>query len=128
FVLPNNKNKRRTGKDRIIVLPTQVWRLIRWLNRRGEAGHVFTNSQGKPWNKDLFAKRFRRYADRAGVRKAVSAYSCRHGFCVAKLEAGAGERQLADLIGNATTQSVDWYVRSTRHNLEYLRKTAEKRE
>lgn len=139
FVLPG-KTTKKTGAKRRVVLTTRAWRLIRWLRRvsiyhgkRGDAGrlpadqptgHVFTNSAGEPWDKNQFARRFAHYRKLAGVRPEVSAYSLRHGFCVRLVEAGAGERQIADLMGHSSTAYVRWYGRGAKNNVDYLRQTA----
>lgn len=141
FELPG-KTTKKTGAKRRVVLTTRAWRLIRWLRRSKNpvvarhlarvapvdqpTGYVFTNSAGEPWDKDQFSRRFAHYRKLAGVRKEVSAYSLRHGFCVRLLEAGAGERQIADLMGHSSTAYVRWYGRGARNNVDYLRATAER--
>lgn len=124
------KTTHRTGKARMIVLTPRSWRFIRLLRRfdKRPTGHVFLHGRGRPWNRDSFGKLFRKHANRAGVRKEVSAYSARHGFCVELLDAGAGERQVADLMGQETTRQIRHYGRGVRSKLDYLRRTASLRE
>jgi site-specific recombinase XerD len=69
----------------------------------------------------MFCKDFRAYARRVGIREEVSAYSLRHGFCCQALERGVGARQIADVLGQATTRQIDWYGRGTRKQVDYLR-------
>lgn len=123
------KTTRKTGKTRLIVLPRRAWRLIRFLRRwdHRQEGAVFLNGRSCPWNKNTFGKLFRANANCAGVRKAATAYCLRHGFCVEALEAGAGERQLADYMGHASTDMIAWYGRGIRTRVDYLRATVEKR-
>lgn len=101
----------------------------RVLDRRSQRtkgqGDVFTNSQGEPWDKDQFARRFAHYRKLAGVRPEVSAYSLRHGFCVRLVEAGATDIAIADLMGN-TVKYVRWYGRGAKNNVDYLRDTADR--
>jgi integrase len=119
-VLTEHKTE-RTGRDRIIALPESVVRLFRLFQRRGRTtGHVFLNGRGRPWVRERFACIFRRYAWRAGLRKGITAYCLRHGFCCRGLEAGVGERQLADLMGHTTTRYVSWYGSGVRKRLNYL--------
>ena len=80
-----------------------VLRLLRWIKRRRPiapprcqvtfAGvpldsdfdaYVFLNSRGRPWTKDTFAKIYRRFANMAGVRQEVTAYSTRPLGCSAR--------------------------------------------
>lgn len=125
FELPS-KSTRKTGQLRLIVLSRRAWRLIEWIRRSRPSGPVFLNGRGRAWNKGSFGDLFRRYGDLAGVRKSVSAYCCRHSFCCRALEAGAGERQLADYMGQSSTRYVAWYSRSIRQKVEYLRAVGER--
>lgn len=113
----------RMGEDRLIPLSDRVVRFLRWIRRHRARGRwVFPNGRGRQWTKRTFSRMFRKYADLAGVRKNVSAYSIRHGFCVQALENGLGERQIADIMGQASTKYVAWYGRSARKKADYLRK------
>lgn len=128
FELPG-KTTKKTGRKRTIVLTKRAWRLIRWLHRRtyDKTSFVFRNSQGLPWDKDLFSRRFRNYADLAGINPKVTAYSARHGFCVERLTEGKGHQQIAHVMGHSTPRFVEWYGRAAQSNVEYLRETAEPR-
>jgi len=121
IIVTKNKTEKATGKDRMIPVGS-VMHLLRWLYRRKKPGqtHIFTNTLGKPWTADRFAKEFRRYANLAGVRQKVSAYCLRHGMCVRLLEKGEGERQIADVLGHESTRYVSWYGRTTRTMADYL--------
>lgn len=128
FTIPH-KTQRKTGCRRLLVLSKRAWRMIRWLWRwqgKATSGVVFVNERGQPFTKDRLARQFRLLADLAGVRPEVSAYSLRHGFCCEKLEAGCGERQVADILGHASTRYVGWYGRGVQGKVEYLRGTADK--
>jgi site-specific recombinase XerC len=56
----------------------------------------------------------------AGVPRGVSPYSARHSFAVQALEAGIGERQIADVLGHTTTKYVFWYSADVRSKPGYL--------
>ncbi len=122
FELPG-KTTRRTGQKRLLVLTPRAWRLIRWMRRWDNRvrGPVFLNGRGRAWTKASFGSLFRRHADAAGVRKEVSAYSARHGFCCEALERGAGERQLADFLGQTSTRYIGYYGRGVKTKVDYLR-------
>lgn len=124
FVLPG-KTTRKTGNDRILALPRRAWRLIRFLHARRSSNHVFISGRGTPWNHITFGQYFRKVAKVCGVRKGISAYCCRHGFTCRRLEAGTGERQLADYLGHSSTRYVGWYGRGTRKKVDYLRSAGE---
>jgi integrase len=123
-ILHEHKTRQATGQARLIALPAGVLRLLRWRFRRQRPRPnqlVFPNGRGQLW-KSSFVKTFRRYARLAGVRDEVSAYSLRHGFVVRLLEAGTGQRQIADVIGHTSTRYIEWYGRTARQNIEYLQK------
>lgn len=120
-----SKSTHRTGELRLIVPKAKAVRLIRWLYRRCKSGPVFLNGRGRAWTKDSFGTLFRKHADGAGVRKELSAYCLRHGFCCELLDVGAGERQVADLLGQSSTRYVAWYGRGQRKKVDYLRRTAD---
>lgn len=123
-VLHEHKTWQATGKTRLIALPPGVLRLLRWrfrVKRPKPNELVFPNGRGRLWQSS-FAKMFRRYAGLAGVRDEVTAYSLRHGFVVRLLDAGIGDRQIADVIGHSSTRYIEWYGRTARQNLAYLRK------
>jgi integrase len=122
-ILSEHKTAHSTGTDRIIPLSPKLLRLLRWMYRHRRPGQefIFLNSRHRPWQKD-FCKTFRKYADLAGIRPEISAYSLRHGFIVQGLERGVGERQLADVVGHQTTRLISWYGRGTRRNADHLRK------
>lgn len=117
-----HKTSRKTGKPRMVPLGARVLRLLRWMHRKRPEGkeNVFLSSRKTPWTKDTFARLFRKYADLAGVRKGVTAYCLRHGFTVEGLEAGVGERQLADVLGQSSTRYVAWYGKDCRSKADYL--------
>jgi integrase len=107
-----NKTMRKTGRARLIPLDDTLLRLLQFMYRRlgrPATGPIFTASRGKAWGKGSFAYLFRRYAVAGGVPKRVSPYSARHAFAVEALEAGVGERQIADVLGHTTTKYVAWY-------------------
>jgi integrase len=124
-----SKTTGKTGRNRLIVLTARAARLIRFLRRwdKRTTGTVFTNGQGRPWTKDTFSKLFRKQARGAGIRAGISAYCLRHGFCCEALEAGAGERQLADYMGHSTTRYISYYGRGVKTKVDYLRDAAEMR-
>lgn len=124
LMMTDHKTSKITATDRLIPLSKLALRYLRWLWRsRGcpEHGIIFLNGRGRPWTRVTFGKHFRAYAERAGVRDEVSAYSLRHGFCCRALEAGVGERQVADLMGHSSCRYISYYGRSLRGKVSYLR-------
>lgn len=129
FTLPS-KSTTRTGQQRLIVLSRRCWRLVRCLWRwagKPVNGIVFPNGRSRRWSRQQFARRFRERARGAGVSEAMTAYCLRHGFCVIRLEAGCGERQIADLMGHSSTRFVGYYGKGARVRVDYLRGSLEKK-
>jgi hypothetical protein len=123
-----HKTARATGADRVIPLNRKVFRLLTWMHRRRLPGqtHIFINSRGTPYTQDQFSELFRAYARIAGLPPGITAYSIRHSFVSRGLEAGVGERQIADLVGHTKTEMVSWYGRSVKEKTAYLQASLEK--
>ncbi len=128
-ILTVGKTTRATGEKRVIVLSEKIVRLLAWVKRhvRPKPGDlVFLNGRKTAWTNGTFGRLFRKLAKMAGVRAKITAYSLRHGFCVRALEMGIGERQIADLMGHASTKHISWYGRSARTKVSYLKATLNK--
>lgn len=120
--LEDHKTAAKTGRVRLIPLTKKLLRLLRLLKRHAlsDKDCIFQCGHGKEWTQRTFAEMFAKYAVAAGVRPGVTPYSLRHGFTVRGLEAGIGDRQLADVLGHTTTRYIAWYGRATRTKAEYL--------
>lgn len=130
IVMETHKTFAKTGMPRIIPITRNINRLLHVAAamqlRRGQlTGPVFRSGRGHRWGKSTYGKMFRAYATMAGIRPGITSYCCRHGFTVRGLEAGIGERQLADVLGHASTRYVSYYGHTTRRNADYLRNIAE---
>ena len=122
--LDEHKTADATGQLRVIPFTPKLARLLRWLRRRTSPApqdRVFLNGRGRPWQAPGFARLFRRYGKLAGIRPEISPYSIRHGFCCRGLANNVGQRQIADVMGHKTTRYIEWYARSARSNVDYLR-------
>jgi integrase/recombinase XerD len=121
-----HKTAKITGESRLIGLDPAVLRFLRNLHRQAsppDDAHIFTNARGRPWTRGSFARVFRAYARRAGVREEISGYSIRHMFVTTAIERGIGHRQIADAVGHRGTRLIEWYGRQTRQNGSYLSNT-----
>lgn len=127
LVMSRGKSTRSTGVGRVIPLTDNVVRVLRWLWRRRhpEQKHIFCARGGQPIKRKSWDRTFRRYARLAGVRKQVTLYTLRHGFCVAGLTAGLGDSELAEIMGHTTTKYIRWYGRDLREHTEHLRASAD---
>jgi integrase/lambda repressor-like predicted transcriptional regulator len=128
IVLTDHKTAKVTGCARRITLRKPMLAMLLKMAARIKgtpSGPIFLNGRGRRWTKDAFAKKFRKFADMAGVRKEVSAYSCRHAYTVRALNNNVGERQIADSLGQKSTKYVEHYGRSAKEDSDYLAKVAE---
>jgi integrase len=124
-VLIHHKTVRKSGLQRTIAFPPKIKRLLLWMlrhmRRRPQPDDlVFLSGRGNPWTPSLFARNFRFRLKCAGITRKVSPYCCRHAFCVRALEAGISQRQIADVMGQASTRYVSWYGRGAKTNVDYL--------
>jgi integrase len=62
---------------------------------------IFTQPNGKPWNKDLLDKRFRKVRELATVRDSISVYSFRHLWISEALMAGNDVATVAKMAGTS---------------------------
>jgi integrase len=129
IVQVRHKTERQTAQPlpRIIGLDRATLRFLRNLHRCVIGEHVFTNCDGGPWDRHTFARHMHRWADRLGLAPSaahLSPYCFRHTYGTRAIEAGLGERQLADQMGHATTAMVAYYAQ-TAGKVEYLRRVAE---
>jgi integrase len=124
--LVKHKTAHVTGEARLIALEPNVLRLLLNLHARRPIGskRVFLNADGQGWTKDSFGRHFRRYADLAKLPASVKPYCLRHAFVCGAIEAGMGERAIADLTGHKDTRMISYYGRQTRSKLEHLRQSA----
>jgi integrase len=111
-----HKNRRRTGKPRLIGLDPATCAFLAAMRRnRMRMGilhpNVFLNCDGKPWDRHTFARHLRRTAERIGldegVLERVSGYCFRHTFTVDGLEGGANPKEIADHLGHSDTRMVE---------------------
>lgn len=99
------------GEDRLVYVPDDVLPLVRELMAEFPDGPLFRNERGKPWRNVTLCARFssiktaanRAAAERgtAGVRKAVTAYSYRHGFVTRWVVEGKPLPVLCELLNTS---------------------------
>lgn len=128
--LEKHKNRKKTGKARIIPLTAVVTRFLRWLMRQSDSKFLFTNSDGCQWTRRAWCAHFRRACDRIGldaddVGKRLTAYGFRHSFACQAIESGDTYERVADRLGNSAEVVRKIYASHTRQHISYLTKAAE---
>jgi integrase len=101
ITLQQHKNRRKTGKSRIIYLSPQARELVSALVVLHPEGPIFRNGiSGEPWTKQSVQKRFHRLCKNLGLQD-VSAYTFRHQYITQALERGVSIEMVAELVGNS---------------------------
>jgi integrase len=129
IVMETHKTDRQQTdpRPRIIGLDPATLRFLRNLQRTATTDRVFVNCDGGNWDRHTFARHMNRWATRLGldpVRCRLSPYCFRHSYGCNAIEAGVGEKQLADQLGHTTTRMVSYYAQ-TAGKVSYLRAVAE---
>ena len=99
-----HKTARRTGKDRVIYLNSDLRAMIERLSLKYPTGPLFRNRDGRPWTNSsvyLMLKRLRTKLNLTAGK--MIAYSYRHTFATNWLLDGGSIKVLADLMGNSVT-------------------------
>jgi integrase len=100
------KHKRsRTLKEptlRRITLNDEAFAIFqRQCEGKGPDDRIFTQPNGKPWNRDLLDKRFRRVRELARVRDSITPYAFRHLWISEALMAGIDIATAAKMAGTS---------------------------
>lgn len=108
---------REDSKPRIIALPPAIVDLLIALRERLndylpglEPEHIFRNSKGQPWTRNAIGLRMARLKKRTNLPADAKLYGCRHAFATGAIRAGVAIKDLADLMGHASTQMTEHYL------------------
>ena len=113
---------RRAAKDRHVMLPPEVLKLLRQWWKAGpttsnngvgpEQRWLFPGrSQRQPLTTRQFSRLFKEAAKAAGLRKTVSLHSLRHSFATHLLERGTDIRVIQALLGHDKLETTARYSR-----------------
>jgi integrase len=127
--LEKHKNRKKTGRARLIPMEPMVHRFMVWLKRQSKSRYCFTNCDGGQWNRHTWCKHFRRHCVRLGLdaddtAKNLTAYCVRHSFACEAIESGDTYERVADRLGNSAEVVRKIYASHTRQHIDYLCKTA----
>lgn len=101
WVLTNHKTRKKTKAPLVVWLDPCLQTLTRILLAARPSGPLFLASNGKPWSKDVLARRIARLRAKLGIPNHVVAYAHRHRFATKALESGVGIATVAQLIGHS---------------------------
>jgi site-specific recombinase XerD len=108
---------RKGGKRAVVPLAPRTADAIDAYLAGRDQGPIFVTRSGRRLDRFAAAKSISRLARRAGISKAVSPHSCRHGFVTAALDAGVSLRDVQDAAGHADPRTTRRYDRA-RHSLD----------
>jgi site-specific recombinase XerD len=103
--------KRKGGKRQTAALAPRTTDALDLLVAGRREGPVFRTRTGKRMDRQAAWKIVRRLARQAGIDKAISPHSCRHGFVTAALDAGVPLRDVQDAAGHADPRTTRRYDR-----------------
>jgi integrase/recombinase XerD len=103
---------RKGGKRATAPLAPRTAAAIEALFDGREAGPIFATRTGRRLDRQSAHKIVCKLARRAGIAKAISAHSFRHGFVTTALDAGASLRDVQDAAGHADPRTTRRYDRA----------------
>ena len=122
LVFPREESK---GKKRCRVVPlnpASVAIVERLIAGREPNEFIFTNTAGKPWNKDAIGCAVRRLRKKLTIPegKKLVATACRHSFAYVGLTQGGEPMAVSKAMGHVDTRMIETRYGHVETNLEYL--------
>jgi integrase len=109
-VLPPNEHKtgKKTGKPRIIALPSPVIEMLSGLPKGQPDEHVFKSSTGDGALE--LSRAWRKIAKAAELPENVTLHGLRHSLASMMAMDGQGQAQIAQVLGHRQTSTTERYV------------------
>jgi len=116
------------SKERLVPLGEEALAWLRRYLREGRPGllghrvsdDLFVTGRGGAMTRQMFWHLLRRYALRAGLRKAISPHTLRHAFATHLLNHGADLRVVQLLLGHSDISTTQIYTHVARERLKQL--------
>lgn len=113
------------GKERIVPIGRAAIEAVRQylevrsrLARRPEEDHLFVDDRGRPFGGAGVYRIVRRYMGMVTEQKKKSPHVLRHSFATHLLDAGAGIREVGELLGHSSLASTQVYTHVTIERLK----------
>lgn len=111
IIQQKHKTRAKTREPRLILLSRRAVRLVkRLIARAGPAGHLFLNSEGRPWSTQALTKNFRTLRRKAGLAEDARQYGNRHALATQLLGEGESPAIVAEILGHKGTQTLRRYT------------------
>jgi len=107
-------NKGKGNKDRIVPFPASFKETLAMHHQsmlRKKATYLFESSWKRKYSERGICKMLRRYADVAGIEKAISPHKLRHFFLLWLKKQGLDDAFIQPYSGHASRQSLEIYSR-----------------
>ena len=108
-------------KDRVTLLSNVATQfLVDYVELMKPKDFLFEGPGGKAYGATSVNKIIKRSAEKAGIRKNVSAHTLRHSFATHLLEHGTDLRYIQTLLGHENSKTTERYTQVTKKGFENL--------
>jgi integrase len=128
--IEQHKTRKKTGRPQMVVLVPEATDMLRgMLKARGvpadDAGFVFLNSRGRPWNRSQLGKRVRELKEKLGIAHEATTHGLRHMWATAAINSGAPIKIVAEQLGHSSVRTTERvYYHQTEQTIEAQREAA----
>lgn len=130
-------NQGKGGKDRVVPLGRHAVRFLReyigrirphFTRKNRKSRILFVNQQGQPLSKQVVSVMVRTSAQKAGLKKQVSAHILRHTFASMLVKNGADVVAVQKMLGHSDLKTTQGYIKTMGVDLKKAHKKSHPRE
>ncbi len=130
-------NQGKGGKDRVVPLGKHAIRFLReyiskirphFTRKNRKSRTLFVNQQGQPLSKQVVSVMVRSSAQKAGLKKQVSAHVLRHTFASMLVKNGADVVAVQKMLGHSDLKTTQGYIKTMGVDLKKAHKKSHPRE
>lgn len=114
WLVLRHKTFKYTGKARLVALVVEAVDLLKVLKAEAQVmgtadGHVFHNTQGRPWNRNTLGHYLRLLKGRHQLGEQATLHGVRHRSASAAIAAGAPIKLVAEQLGHSSVTTTEKY-------------------